>query len=236
MRTSLKVAIENLYTTFESYSANPTELRAHSCSCCVNNQEIREITNKPLKELSETVLSYYSRIAICNFGNIGHYKYFLPRLFELMSKPKSELLEDFTCFEKLNYCEWETWPRSEQSAIEGYFEALWKTVIHDPNATSYQINETLNILLYYHFNEHVFIEWENSTTSASTLSIVDNVLGGWYTRNAKSYADALIDWLYSDAVLQKLETAFFAVRDVEIANRISITYTILERKQEIIFN
>jgi len=218
MKTPLDLIIENLYSVFEPYTANPTELRAYSCDCCVNDEEIREITTKPLKELTKDDLGHFSRSAISTFGGISHYKHFLPRILDLMTKSDSSMLGDFTCYEKLNYGEWETWSRAEQKAIEDYFETFWKTVIHNPNASTDQIKEALFILLFYHFNENVFIEWENSKTPVSSLVIVDNILNGWYCGEIKKYEDVLKNWLYSDPVLQKLETSFFTTNNAELAN------------------
>ena len=234
MATSLNKAIENLYAAFESYSANAVDIKVNSCDCCVNDQEIRDITIKPLRELTEDNLGHLSRSAISTFGSVDHYKHFLPRILDLMTQPGSDLLGDFTCFEKLNYGEWETWPEAEQKAIHDYFEAFWETIIHHPKATTDQINETLFILLYYDFNERVFIEWGKSNSLLSTLIIVNNVLNGW-CRDINNHIDDLKNWLYSDEVLNKLERAFFVSEDLEIANRISIVYTILEKKQRITF-
>ena len=235
MKSELTLAIEHLYEVFSSYTANPTELRAYSCDCCVDDDEIREVTTKPLKELTEDALGHISRSAISTFGNVDHYKHFLPRILDVMSEPNSEILGDFTCFEKLNYGEWETWPDLEQRAIEHYFDVLWKTVIQDTNTNTYQIQAVFEVVLLYQNKEMIFNAWEHSNSLSSTLFIVDSVLNGWQYENIKNHKNTVTNWLYSEAVLHKLERSFYNTKDPEIASRISITYTILEKKHPISF-
>ncbi len=236
MNTKLTLAIENLYQVFSNYAANPTDLRMSSCDCCVDDDEIREITIKPLRNLTEKELGHISRSAISTFGTVDHYKHFLPRIFELMSKPNSDFADSFTCYEKLNYGEWETWPDEEQRAIEHYFDVLWETVIQDTTSNRYQIQDVFDIVMLYQSKEIIFNTWEQTDTLPSTLFIVDSILSGWNCINNKRHLETITNWLYSTVVLQKLEHAFFKAEDPEIANRISITYTILEKKQPIYFN
>lgn len=236
MNTKLTLVIEHLYQVFSRYTANPTDLRMNSCDCCVDDDEIREVTIKPLRDLTEKELGHISRSAISTFGTVDHYKHFLPRIFELMSQPNSNLTDSFTCFEKLNYGEWETWPDEEQRAIEHYFDVLWKTVIQDATTNAFQIQSAFDIMMLYRPKEIIFTTWEQTDTLPSTLFIVDSILSGWYCMNNKRHLEIITNWLYSKAVLQKLERAFFRTKNPEIANRISITYTILEKKQSIYFN
>jgi hypothetical protein len=236
MKTELTLAIDHLYDVFSSYTANPTDLRACSCDCCVDDDEIREVTIKSLKELTEEALGHIARSAISTFGNVNHYKHFLPRIFDVMSKPNSDILGDFTCFEKLNYGEWETWPDIEQRAIEHYFDILWKTTIQDTNTNTYQIQCVFEVVLLYQNKEMIFNAWEHSNSLSSTMFIVDSILNGWQCINIKRHKELITKWLYSKAVLQKLECAFFKITDPEIVSKISITYTILEKKYPIYFN
>jgi hypothetical protein len=81
----------------------------------------------------------------------------------------------------------------------------------------------------------IFNAWEHSNSLSSTLFIVDSVLNGWQYENIKNHKNTVTNWLYSEAVLHKLERSFYNTKDPEIASRISITYTILEKKHPISF-
>ena len=64
------------------------------------------------------------------WGDLDCYKYFLPRIFELVLTagewPKTPSPE--SVFFVLRYAEWRTWSQQEQEAIEQVLQALWKTV------------------------------------------------------------------------------------------------------------
>jgi len=58
MKTKLDIAIYNLYSTFRKYSLDINKLRENSCSCCVTDEEIRQLTTKLLKTLTEHELEH----------------------------------------------------------------------------------------------------------------------------------------------------------------------------------
>lgn len=236
MKKELNMAIKNLYSVFEKYYLDATKLRGNSCLCCVTDEEIKEIIVKPLKQLSEDELGHFSRSAISTFGTIEDYKHFLPRILELMQYPKSEFLFDFTCFEKLNYSEWETWSIEEQNAIKDYFVTLWYTIINDESTTDYQIEGVLDIILKYGCLDIALSEWSNSETFKSTLFIVEGVLNGFNFKLIDEEYNKISEWLSSEMVLSKVEDVFFKTEDTALANRIAIAHTILENKYNIIFS
>ncbi|GAA4278672.1 hypothetical protein [Aquimarina mytili] len=235
MKTKLKISIDNLYTVFKKYCVDSTKLRASSCPCCVTDEEIKEIVGKPLERLSEEELGHFSRSAISTFGTIEDYKHFLPRILECMQYPNTDLLFDFTCFEKLNYAEWETWPFEEQKAIESYFETLWCTVINDENTTGDQVEGVMSIILKYGYLDRALLEWSKSNTSKSTFCIIEGILNGFnFEVNDNDY-DIMFKWLTSHTIKSKIEDMYFKTNDKELANKIAIVYTILENKWEVTF-
>ncbi len=235
MKTKLKTSIDNLYKVFSKYGLNVTTLRNSSCPCCVTDEEIKEIATKPLKQLSGDELGHFSRSAISTFGTLEDYKHFLPRILECMQYPNTDLLFDFTCFEKLKYTEWETWPMEEQKAIESYIETLWYTVINDENTTDYQVEGVMNIVLKYGYLDRSLLEWSKSETMKSILFIVEGVLNGFSFEVKDNDYNMISDWLYSNVILSKIENVFFKTEDKMLANRISNAHTILENKYQITF-
>lgn len=235
MKKELNIAVQNLYDVFSIYHLDAKRLKEHSCPCCVTDEEIREIVVKPLRQLSEDELGHFSKSAISTFGCVEDYKHYLPRILELLQYPKSEFLFDFTCFEKLNYSEWETWPMEEQNAIGNYFMTLWSTIINDKNATCYQFDGVLSILIKYRYLDKALFEWTKSKTLKSIFFIVEGVLNGFnFSVNGEDY-HKLSAWLTSEMMLIKVEEIFLKTEDKELANRIVMAYTVLENKYPLTF-
>src|SRR5207244_42200 len=129
----LAAAIETLYRVFRRY-----ELRNNTdaCSCHHSGQEERRLHSKPLNKLSCCDLQQYARDAIYTWGTGDDFKHFLPRIFELLTTkpdPGLDLDTAASIFGRLSYeswcsTRWRTWPKEEQAAISGYFQAVWEAV------------------------------------------------------------------------------------------------------------
>lgn len=218
--------ITQLYTVFSIYHVEGI-LRDRSCECCVSNEEIRLLLSKPLPELSENEIIRFMHSAGSTFGNVIDYKHFLPRILEIMTLPKNSLLPDFIDFEKLNYLEWETWPYEEQEAIHKYFMLLWKMTLTNNHIS--QIEDVLAILSKYGSLTFALETWAQSMTHESIVYLTDCYLNPCYSTLFTDHYDEAIKWISSDAVLERISTAFFNEKDPDIANRISITYTLIEQ-------
>jgi hypothetical protein len=102
METHLNIATKNLYDVFKKYTIEGN-LRDRSCDCCVTDTEIKELLSKDLRTLTEDEIGHFMRSGITTYGEIADYKHFLPRILELMQFDGSNIADDFTTFEKLNY-------------------------------------------------------------------------------------------------------------------------------------
>jgi hypothetical protein len=227
MKTNLNIATQNLYSVFKTYAIKGN-LRDRSCDCCVSDDEIKMLLSKDLHELSEDEIGHFMRSAITTFGEIEDYKHFLPRIFELMQLPKSEILDDFITFEKLNYSKWKTWEANEIEAIENYIMALWNETINNETSEFYKLQEVLSIMITYVSWEKALSIWEEVDSTNSIHYIVDAVLGDFYLDFDEEIVDNLMDWFSTEVILSKIEKVFFETEDEFEANRISIAYTIRE--------
>ncbi|MGY3795869.1 hypothetical protein [Aquimarina sp. 433] len=237
MKTKLREAIEDLYIVFRDYKIDSLLLRKYSCPCCVTDEEIRAITQKSLKDLSGNDIGHFMRSAITTFGTVDDYKHFLPRILELMSlKSSSDLIGDFTCFEKLNYAEWETWPEKETQVIEKFFSELWYAIINDEWSSEFEISEAFELITIYGSIKKSLELWTDSKTEISSLFIVEGVLNGFAFRGDDYFTKIVSKWLYSKPILDKLEYTFFNQKEKEAANRTAIVHSILENKYPISFN
>jgi len=237
MKTKLDEIIDQLYNVFGEYRTEAAQLRDSSCPCCVTDEEINIIIKKPLKNLSSEDLGHFIRSAISTFGSINHYKHFLPRILELMTLESStDIIDDFTCFEKLNYAEWETWSENEIQIIEEFFTELWKTIIHRETATEIMIGDCFSLIKMYGSIETALKEWTTSKTEISSLYIIYGVLNGFAFRDEPKNEKTISKWLYSEPILNKIEKVYFQQEEKELANKIAIAHTILEKKYPLTFS
>lgn len=79
-------------------------------------------------------LDRYALKAITTWGNVRHFKYFLPRLFELAVGDFLEFNFPEALFGKLKYANWQAWPTLEKTAIESFLMYFWQSQIEQPGS------------------------------------------------------------------------------------------------------
>ncbi len=120
---ALESAIEGLYSTFwrTSYPASTEERSPYAG---ISEADVAKLRARPLRELTASDLDRYVRSALTTWGGVEQFKYFLPRIFELIVRRPGSI--DALVFEKLDAAEWRSWPQEEQDAINAYLDALWR--------------------------------------------------------------------------------------------------------------
>lgn len=114
-------AIERLYSSFAQYRP---ALSDRSPNAGISDADVAELQSRSLRELSVNDLDRYVRSALTTWGGVSEFKYFLPRIFELIVRRPTAI--DPLVFEKLDAAEWRTWPKAEQDAVGAYMAALWR--------------------------------------------------------------------------------------------------------------
>jgi len=119
--------IEELYRVFSPYRVGD---EISGCSHCVPADQSHFLATTPRAELSADDLDKYAFKAMTTWGNEADFKYFLPRLLELVL---TEGINAFNfpevLFGKLEYARWFDWPTAERRAIESYLRAFWRAQI-----------------------------------------------------------------------------------------------------------
>jgi len=121
--------IDNLYSVFNKYTTSDM----HHCPCgCIDLDDVKKLASKRLKELEEDDFSSYHGSALYTWGDISHYKHFLPRILEvhhiLGGKGMIGIDEIKT---KLEYANWTTWDKDERQAIKEFILADWTTYVNE---------------------------------------------------------------------------------------------------------
>jgi hypothetical protein len=118
-------AVAELYRVFSPYRIGGDFT---GCDHCVDPAQSKYLAIKPLTELSVQDLENYAFQAMTTWGEVSHFKHFLPRLFELVM---SEGIDAFnfpeTLFGKLDYGRWADWPTAERRAVENYLRHFWQS-------------------------------------------------------------------------------------------------------------
>ena len=221
--TPLDEAIAALYSTFARY-------RADDLSCCDFPDDLPlnlHLRSARLEQLTPDDLARYGRKAMTTWGTTNNFKYFLPRLFELLARD-GELghCDPEVLLDKLAYGHWQTWPATERAAVENYLHALWRhlrqTYPYELSADSFLcgLGACVDNLRPW------LTEWEHDATLPSALHLADlvaanvdhalskkhfrPVLANPFWQNAPARTGQVWDWLTAPQRLAQLESAFFA--------------------------
>ncbi len=223
---NLQESINNLYKVFSIYKIDG-KIKERSCECCVPRFNIDGLFTKSLKELSEDELGFYIRKAITTIGNVNDYKHFLPRILELTLD--YDVLTDFHDFEKLNYSNWKSWNENEIEAISSFLELL---LIHHLNHLEYvDLIFVINLSIKYLGEVKTLNIWKQNLTENHLHFFIDYKLSFSDTLFLDFKQTTFDKWISSDFILKKLEDLFLKTKDKLEANRISITYTMLENER-----
>jgi len=122
-------AIDNLYATFNHCRIGDDFT---GCDCCVGPEHSTRLAAPPLRELTYEELERYSRKAISTWGNVRHFKHFLPRLLELSIEHRDDFLDLAVVFGKLKYAQFDSWPHRERDAVNRFFDEYWLYQLCDP--------------------------------------------------------------------------------------------------------
>ncbi len=125
----LTAAVAGLYRAF---AAVPKPVRLDYCDHCFLAEEERALLAPvPLTELSGAVLQPYVANVILTVGGPDDFRYFLPRLLELVARGEFDWPDLEMVFGRLRFAEWTTWPAGERDAVRAYLRALWHATLRE---------------------------------------------------------------------------------------------------------
>ena len=154
MIASLKKSIEKLYAVF-SNACQPTAI--YACPCCISEEEINALLSKSLRDIEPSDLKNYADCAFGTVGDLEDFKYFLPRILEILAHhtdwwnlvvTESGIYDYFTkpevLFSKFKIlAEWKTWPENEKQAIINFLDAMLDELLHREKVTGWEIDSCI---------------------------------------------------------------------------------------------
>lgn len=236
--SDLQTAIESLYKTFGNY----TTAGIHHCDCgCIDEDDVKKLSSKPLRQLEADDLISYHGSALYTWGDVDHYKHFLPRICELISVNRDfsyVTLDEFHV--KLDYAEWTKWPENEQQAIIEYVIGDWIDFVNKQNS-EIRDSEIRTYSKFFGLKEMLCL-WQISKNQAALRNFVyffyydgSQILNGGLRIVDKIYKQEFLDWLKREELTKKLEESFFLNEhaDPDYADKISIVLQMIEQEMKV---
>lgn len=200
-------AISELYRVFRPYRLGDD---FRGCDCCVSAAETERLILIPLHQLQVQDVDRYAFKAMTTWGEVRHFKHFLPRLLELAFEQYLEFTPPGCLFGKLAYANWSTWPSVEQVAVRGYLAAFWVHQLHIREFTYDQrILDVLAGLVSVGESLGPYLAtWSAQQAEAAALHLAQLI-----TESAREIAQAGYFSLSDDAETQSAELVAWLVTD-----------------------
>jgi len=159
-------------------------------------------------------------------GSRDDVKSLLPVLLERLVM--SEELFPHIVLGKLSHEEWRTWPEVEQDAVDGYLDAVWRSVLagHPSRLGSFLDAVTFldAALLTGDSIDRFFHTWDVTLTSSADRHLAETVNGLNFAAQKPS---ALGDWLRRDTTRDRLYRAFERDHNSAWADDLARAYDLL---------
>lgn len=230
MAGRLVKSIELLYSVFAKYPApDMTGSPLHADLASWN----KKLLSIPLRELSPGDLSRFTGKAMTTWGSARDYKHFLPRIFELTAEWRTPSYDIWIAFDKLNLAEWNTWAEKEQQAVHEFLLALWESALNDNSKTAeWEFKEYFSAIAHFYprFTDLLDV-WTASKAKSAVKHLANFILNahqilfykfkipGFYDQEENAHE--FVDWILSDAILDKVQRAFFEFEKESFAEEIS---------------
>lgn len=139
----MHASINELYRIFHHYRLGDDFFGA---SFGVSHADYRTLTSKPMAELEVADVERYVSQALTIWGNVGHFKHFLPRLMQLATDRYLSFERPNAIFSKLELARWQTWPADERKAVDESLMQFWETQLVSPG--DFPIDERIESALH----------------------------------------------------------------------------------------
>lgn len=210
------------------------------CDCgCIDEDDVKKLASKKLRDLDKDDFVSYHGSALYTWGEVEHYKHFLPRVLEVHNQKNGKgLIDLYDIKTKLEYAKWESWDENEINAIKEFILADWNDFL---NKSDSKIG--MDDLEYYSFFftvEDLLRIWDLSKSGNGIKNFVSFFyFNGHRLTNKglkihdKDYEKELQKLLNQQGLLENLEKEFFKAdeMDKEYAEKISVVLQMIEQEK-----
>ncbi|WP_020534786.1 hypothetical protein [Lewinella cohaerens] len=225
---------EELFQVFSKYSPQGI----HHCDCgCIDEEDVKRLATQPLHSLDWEALGPYHGSALYTWGDITHYKHYLPRILVLYSSNRRGALIDlYDIYAKLKYADWLKWDAAEIEAIQNYLQADWLDLLHHQKEINLYLFETYRQFLSA---QELINLWSPSTSETA----LKNYVYFFYETGTQIFSSslksitkgdqALLTSFFKNSVsIDKLEHHYFEQEaiDAEYATKVSVVLQMLEQE------
>ncbi|MHA6758897.1 hypothetical protein [Streptacidiphilus sp. PAMC 29251] len=131
--------MEGLY---EAFAGVAKPLGMQGCPCCITPEEIAELLRPPLRSMDAEQLDQYLRSAMHTVGTAEDFRYFAPRVLELVVSGDLKHLDIEIALGRLGAAGWTSWSEAERTAVGEVLDAFWDASLAC-FTTAYSIDEIL---------------------------------------------------------------------------------------------
>jgi len=139
----MHTSIDELYRIFRLYRLGDDFFGS---SFGISHADFRRLTSKPLDELHVVDVEHYVSRALTTWGNVGHFKHFLPRLVQLTTDHYLDFERPNAIFSKLDLARWKTWPAEESKSVGRSLIYFWERQLALPG--DFPIDQRIESVLH----------------------------------------------------------------------------------------
>jgi len=230
MAEGLQKTVAHLYDVFSKYPFNPN---ISGCPCCIHEADKNQLHAKPLNELTDDDLSRYTHKAMTTWGDVDDYKYYLPRIIELICSPNS-LLDFSATLYKLDYGKWKTWETEEINALRSFLNEWWVDQFLNHTISSIEMMDLYDFLKTIDFMVDLpLINFKDNSFKNYLYLMMDyqhilNNENEYASLNKEDYA-MFLSWITKNIPLIEEAFFYFEVKDPEFSADISYSLYFIER-------
>lgn len=228
-------ATEQLYQAYSKYSPQGIQ----HCDCgCINEEDVKRLAAQPLHLLDWEALGPYHGSALYTWGDLPHYKYYLPRILELYSANRPAALIDLhDVYAKLKYADWLKWDRTEIKAIQNYLRADWQDLLYHQEEVDLHL---LEVYRQFFSVQELISLWDPNATETALKNYVYffyRTGTSLLTNSVKTLTDdehvILTTFFKTSVSISTLENHFFEQETVftEYAAMVSVVLQMLEQEK-----
>jgi hypothetical protein len=204
---AVSAAVARLYQAF----GQRPRAAIQGCPCCVDPADSAAMARLAREDVPLELASRYAFKAMSTWGDEADFRWYLPRIAELVARGGLEL--DLLTG-KLTYGSWTRWPEPEQAALVAFLDAWWSRAVAGSADGSHMLEELLAVRIDLGLDVE---PWLDGLADAPLPALADLVQIAIAIADRGAVATALRPRLVTAAMLDRLTAGYVATADERLA-------------------